>query len=359
MTRAELRGDVRAAPVLRARRRALRVLLVVGAVVAIVASLRIGDVQSVGWLNNFLLVGLGLLIEAVPFLLLGSAVAAAIEVYVPARWFLRFARVPRGVQLVASSFGGFVFPVCECGSVPVARRLMSNGLAPSAALAFMLAAPVVNPVVILSTWFAFRGQPHETFMVLGRIVLGLVVAMLVGAILSRRFEQVILAGGVEAATNTETAGAWDPGASERRAGQTEPRPRPARYLEHVGTEFVSMLSFMLIGASIAAALQTFIPQDAVGAVSAIAVLAIPGMMLFAYLLSLCSESDAILIASFTQFSPVAQLAFLVFGPMLDLKLSALYVGAFGVRMARALMVTITVVVLILMLWLEVLWGGGW
>ena len=117
-----------------------------------------------------------------------------------------------------------------------------------------------------------------------------------------------------------------------------------------------MLKFMLIGATIAAVIQTFVPQNAMNTVSSTALIAIPAMMLFAYLLSLCSESDAILISSFTQFSPVAQLAFLVFGPMLDLKLTALYTGAFGRRMARVLVIAITGTVLILCLWIEAVWG---
>lgn len=319
---------------------------------AVVAVLRFGDAQSVAWLNNFLLVGSGLLLEAVPFLLLGAGVAAAIEVYLPQGWLIRFARVPRTLQMATASLGGFVFPVCECGSVPVARRLLANGLAPGAALAFMLAAPVVNPVVILSTWFAFRGQPHEAFMVFGRIALGIAVALIVGSLLAGRFAR---------ATEQSLRPGGEPGVSAGADGCSLSQGRPGRagrYFEHLGAEFVSMLKFMTIGAGIAAAVQTFVPQNAIGAVSSMTLLAIPAMMLFAYLLSLCSESDAILIASFTQFSPVAQLAFLVFGPMLDLKLTALYVGAFGARLARALALALILVVLILCLWIEAIWGLG-
>ncbi len=326
-------------------------VLLGAALLTVVLGLRLIDAQSVGWLNNILLIGSGLLLEAVPFLLLGAAVAAAIEVYVPQSWFLRFGRVPRGVQMAAASFGGFLFPVCECGSVPVARRLLVNGLTPGAALTFMLAAPVVNPVVILSTWFAFRGQPQEVFIVVGRIVLGIVVALVVGALLAKRFERLAFGRGAGERIGGESRTAAPDGESVSGG-----RDRLGRYFEHLGSEFFSMLKFMLIGATIAAVIQTFVPQNAMNTVSSTALIAIPAMMLFAYLLSLCSESDAILISSFTQFSPVAQLAFLVFGPMLDLKLTALYTGAFGRRMARVLVIAITGTVLILCLWIEAVWG---
>lgn len=328
----------------------IRSLLVLGALLIIVFGLRLGEAQSIGWLNNVLLIGCSLLIEAVPFLLLGAAVAAAIEVYVPERWFLRFGRVPRGVQMVAASLGGFLFPVCECGSVPVARRLLTNGLTPGAALAFMLAAPVVNPVVILSTWFAFRGQPQEMFVVVGRIVLGIAVALIVGALLAKRFGSMAAEQQLARASRTDGESLPESAGSESRSA------RLYRYFVQLGSEFFSMFTFMLVGATIAAVIQTFVAQDIMSTVSSAALLAIPAMMLFAYLLSLCSESDAILIASFTQFSPVAQLAFLVFGPMLDLKLTTLYLGAFGARMARALAIAITGTVLILCLWVEAVWG---
>ena len=326
-------------------------LLVLGVLLIVLLGLRVGEAESIGWLNNVLLIGCSLLIEAVPFLLLGAAVAAAIEVYVPERWFLRFGRVPRGVQMVAASFGGFLFPVCECGSVPVARRLLANGLTPGAALAFMLAAPVVNPVVILSTWFAFRGQPQEMFVVVGRIALGIAVALIVGALLAKRFGR--MAAAQQLAQDPRARRAEVDGSV--RAAESR-RSRSFRYFVQLGSEFFSMFKFMLIGATIAAVIQTFVAQDIMSTVSSATLLAIPAMMLFAYLLSLCSESDAILIASFTQFSPVAQLAFLVFGPMLDLKLTTLYIGAFGTRMARALALTITIVVLVLCLWVEAIWG---
>src|SRR4029079_7699003 len=101
-------------------------------------------------------------------------------VFVPASSFAKIARLPRAVQLPAAAFAGMAFPVCECGSVPVARRLARKGLSPAAAVTFMLAAPIVNPVVIASTYVAYRGRDTLWVMVLGRMGLGFLVAVAVG-----------------------------------------------------------------------------------------------------------------------------------------------------------------------------------
>ncbi|MCR1784011.1 permease [Nocardioides carbamazepini] len=307
-------------------------------VLTLVAVLRAVDVPAVGWLNNFLLVYVGLLVEAVPFVLLGAAAAAAIEVYVSPEAFGRLARAPRPVQVAVASCGGLVLPVCECGSVPVARRLLLRGLTPAAAITFMLAAPIVNPVVILSTWFAFRGRTSEGLMVGGRVALGLTIAVVTGLVMARALQR------------SPVAGIRDAVGHEHEHGATGNRPR--LFAEHTGAEFLGMMKYMLIGAGVAAALQTFIPQRSIDTVAGATLLAIPAMMAFAFVLSLCSESDALFIASFVQFSPAAQLAFLAFGPMADTKLSAMYVGALGPAHARRLIVTVTVTTLVLCLWLQ-------
>ncbi len=149
------------------------VAMVVLALAALAAGLQLADPSRIPALQNFILVFSSLLIEAVPFVLLGALVSALIEVFVPATVFEKLTALPRPLQLPASALAGFAFPVCECGSVPVARRLAAKGLAPSAAVTFMLAAPILNPVVIASTFVAYRGRESLWAMVLGRAGLGL------------------------------------------------------------------------------------------------------------------------------------------------------------------------------------------
>lgn len=346
------------------RERAGAVGVPIGVILGAIVLIRVTGLDDVGPVHNVLLIFAGLLVEALPFILLGAIVSAAIETFMPQSVFTRFARAPKPVQVGGAAFGGMLFPVCECGSVPVARRLMLRGLAPTAAVTFMLAAPIVNPIVILSTIFAYQGRDILFLMVAGRVLMGLGVAITGGLVAGNAAtHRAVLgepAGHDHAHDDRDHAGhahgAHDHGAAccgGADAGHGNgARARTAAFVEHMTFDFAFMARFMMIGALVAALIQTVVPQDAIDHVAGTAVLAILAMMLLAFALALCSESDAILISSFVQFSPAAQLAFLVFGPMADTKLVALYSGAFGARFARLLIPTVALATFIACLWLE-------
>jgi uncharacterized membrane protein YraQ (UPF0718 family) len=308
------------------------------ALAAVALASRLLHPMRIAWLSNLLIVFGSLLIEAMPFVALGAVVSAAIEVFVPASSFAKIARLPKAVQLPAAAFAGMAFPVCECGSVPVARRLARKGLSPSAAVTFMLAAPIVNPVVIASTFVAYRGRDSLALMVIGRFTLGLVVAMCVGWVVG-----ALRPDGLLRASATD-----DPDDADE--------PRARRFFSHLSGDLVFMARFLIIGALIAATIQTFVPASVADRVATLPVLSLLAMMFLAFILSLCSESDAFVAASFTAFGPSAQLAFLVFGPMVDLKLGALYVGTYSKGFFRTVLVVVTAVTLVATLWVEVVWG---
>ena len=144
---------------------------------------------------------------------------------------------------------GVAFPVCECGSVPVARRLVSKGLAPSAAVTFMLAAPILNPVVVASTFVAYRGRDSLWTMVLGRMGLGFLVAVAVGWVVGTVRDRRTCSAPAPATTSTTP---------------TTDEPRWSRFFGHLSGDFVFMGRFLVIGAAIAAAVQTFVPQSVIG-----------------------------------------------------------------------------------------------
>lgn len=329
-----------------AARRVLSIAVPVGTVAAAIASLRLFGLDEIGAVHNVLLIFAGLLIEALPFVLLGAIVSAAIEVFMPERAFRRFAAAPASVQVCGAAFGGLLFPVCECGSVPVARRLVLRGLSPKAAVTFMLAAPIVNPVVILSTIFAYQGRDILLLMVAGRVLLGLGVAVTGGLAAGGLAQRRGVLGGEDHHGHDHGDGCG------HDHGGAQERSKAGRFLEHMAFDFGFMARFMMIGALIAAIIQTAVPQDAIEHVAGAAILAIGAMMLLAFALALCSESDAILISSFVQFSPAAQLAFLVFGPMVDTKLVALYSGTFGVRFTRVLVPVVALATFVGCLWVE-------
>ena len=290
-----------------------------------------------------------LLVEALPFIVLGAAVSALIEVFVPNSFFARVGRLPRAVQMPLAGLGGFAFPVCECGSVPVARRLVSKGLAPSAAITFMLAAPILNPVVLISTGVAYRGRDVMWPMVLSRAGLGLVVALCVGWVVGRRSGRELLRG-------SDDIHEPEPGAPGLHQHAPRTEGRGAEYFGQLADDFTMLARYLVIGAAIAAALQTFVPQQVIGAVAGTAVLDVVALMLLASLLSLCSESDAFVAASFVQFGMSSQLAFLVAGPMVDAKLGALYAGTFSRGFVRMVVVVVFSVTLAGSLWLQVVFG---
>jgi uncharacterized protein len=298
------------------------------------------DPAGIAWIRNFLIVFGSLLVEAVPFVVLGAFVSAGIEVLVPASAFARIGRLPRNMQAPVAALAGVTFPVCECGSVPVARRLVAKGLAPSAAVTFMLAAPIVNPVVVASTFVAYRGRDTLWVMVGGRFLLGFLVAIIVGWVIGARRPQDLL----RRATSIE--------AHEVDAAEARWR----RFFGHLAGDVVFMARFLIIGAAIAAAIQTFVPQTIVDGLASLPVLSLVAMMALAYLMSLCSESDAFVAASFVSFGPGPQLAFLVFGPMVDTKLTALYIGTYNRGFFRTVLVTVAATTLVGTLWIEVAFG---
>jgi uncharacterized membrane protein YraQ (UPF0718 family) len=304
------------------------------------AVIRLFDPQQIAWLRNLLIVFGSLLVEAMPFVALGALVSATIEIFVPSSAFVSIGRLPRTMQLPAAALAGMAFPVCECGSVPVARRLARKGLAPSAAVTFMLAAPIVNPVVIASTFVAYRGRDTLGLMVLGRLGLGLLVAMVVGWVIGwRRPDELLRSGGELEAHEIEDA-----------------EPRWSRFAAHLTGDLIFMARFLILGAFLAAAIQTFVPQSIVDNVANLPILSLLAMMALAFLMSLCSESDAFVAASFVAFGPAAQLAFLVSGPMLDMKLGALYIGTYSKGFFRTVLVAVTATTLVATLWIQVIWG---
>ncbi len=291
--------------------------------------IRSGGLGASARTQEFELVFTSIVIEALPFILVGALVSSALAVYVPERVFRRMGRLPAHVQMPGAIACALAFPVCECGSVPVARRLIRRGLHPSAGLAFMLAAPVVNPVVLASTWIAYRSTGRALEMTLARFTLGLVVAAIAGFALRRA---------VPAQPRAATG-----------EGHDHPHGRSgglSAVADHVAGDFVFMGKFLVLGAAVAAAMQTFVPRSWFESLGGTVVLAPLAMMALAIVLSLCSEADAFVAISFSSFSLSSQLAFLALGPILDAKLALLYWGTFKRWFVPALLALAVPIILI-------------
>lgn len=214
---------------------------------------------------------------------------------------------------------GMIFPMCECGVVPVIRRLIAKGLPVSNAVAYMLAAPIVNPIVALSTYAAFRGQAAAEFTFL-RLGLGFFVAVVAAlAVHNLAVGKVLRREIIESATLQPDAG----GVAVRPF-----RTRLVAAVECGVRDFLDVMVYFVLGVAVASVFSTAVNQEILIPLALNDWTAVGAMMLLAGLLSLCSTSDAFIAATFTTFPGTAKLAFLVFGPMMDLKLLFIYSAVF-------------------------------
>ncbi|MFN9623987.1 MAG: permease [Cyanobacteriota bacterium] len=289
----------------------------------------------------------GLLIEALPFLLLGVLIATAARWLAPGgRWVRRLPGHPLFGPLTGAGLG-LALPACECGTVPVTRRLLAAGAPVGTALGFLFAAPVLNPIVLASTWAAFPDRPWLLLLrPLGAVVVAVGLAWLLGLVgegqllvndlleerrLSRPLAELSLL--------------------ERRSGllgtpplpgplppPTPSRPSLAELLRHGSGEFLSLALVLIAGCAIAALTQTLLPRQWFLALGGQPTLSILALMLFALVVSVCSSVDAFLALGFAaQITPGALLAFLLLGPVIDLKLFGLLGQLFR---PRALLLTL-------------------
>jgi uncharacterized membrane protein YraQ (UPF0718 family) len=326
------RAQTEAAPAQRSRSTLLRwgLTLLLG---ALALGVLVSDMlaSGAGWpyllqrLQTFVTIFLGIFIEAVPFLLAGSLVSGAIAVFVDQSMVDRYLPKNAVGGALAGGLMGMAFPVCECGVVPVVRRLYEKGLPISIGTAFLLAAPVVNPVVMLSTYSAFGWGP----VLWGRIFFSFAIAVVVGILFSRAQPQEVLLPELNACHHDACCGPHDHNAGQPKAPLGE---RFTRALNLAGDDFLDMVRYLILGCLIAAAMQTVIPQSALLAVGSGPVLSVLVMLGLAFLLSICSTVDAFLALAFTStFTTGSIVSFLVFGPMVDIKSTIMFLGVFRRR----------------------------
>lgn len=260
----------------------------------------------------FILQFLSLFIEAMPFLLLGSMVSGLVETYVQPRVLQGWLPKQRVWQACAGACLGMVLPVCECGVVPVARRFLHKGMPLSMVTAFLLGAPVINPVVLFGTWKAFGWSG----MLFGRVLLTFIVAAMTG----------YMVAGTAAASVVTVAAHQEKTRSLRAA------------LVHAAEDVLHMGAYLIVGALLASAAQTYVPLSALAPVGMHPVLSVPLLELLAYVLSICSTVDAFVALGFVGFAtPGAVLSFLVFGPMVDIKSTMMFLSVFPKRLVRMLL----------------------
>ncbi|QIR39751.1 permease [Tolypothrix sp. PCC 7910] len=323
-------------------------------------------------LNNGFTIFLSLLVEAIPFLLLGVLFSSLLLFFVDERKLVE--KMPKN-PILGALFGstiGFLFPVCECGNVPVARRLLMQGVPTPVAIGFLLAAPTINPIVIWSTWTAFRDQPE---IVVLRVVFSLLIATIIGIVFSfqkdlspivqpaiARYlkfnppaQPEVKRRGRRSQPQQDTTGSsllksgtyllgGKAGMTTRidsnlmpeiTASSTSNKPLPDKLrllLDNIVQELRELGAVMVLGSAIAAAIQVLAPREIILGLGAGPITSIVAMLVLAAAVSICSTVDSFFALSFAStFTSGSLLAFLVFGPMIDIKGVGLMLSIFKAK----------------------------
>ncbi|WP_331271240.1 permease [Arthrobacter sp. 35W] len=259
--------------------------------------------------RDFATLSISVVIESLPFVFLGIVLSIAVQIWLPEGLLLR--RLPRNAMLrrMVLSMLGMLLPVCECGNVPLARGLMVKGLTVAESMTFLFAAPILNPITIITTQQAFGWDNN---ILAARIVGGFAIANLVGWIYSRHPRpDELLTPRFQAACAV----------ADHHDGR---RGRAARSVRMFVQETSAMMPALFIGAALAGLIQVAVSREVLLALGSDPVWSVLALMLLAFVVAICSNVDAFFILSFgATFMPGAIVAFLVFGPMIDVKMLAL------------------------------------
>ena len=317
-------------------------------------------------LQDFIADFLAIFWEAMPFLVIGALISGILEEMVPQQVMARF--IPRKpiLAILLGGLLGLIFPMCDCGIVPIMRRLLRKGVPLSCCTSYMLAGPIVNVVVILSTIIAFT--PHWQnggYAIIGlRIILGYLVACGTSIVvhqLHKKYGNELLtplARPEPPKPETKTLAMVNE-ESNPENGKPERKPimqRLGNISETALHDFIDITVFLTLGAAVSAFARQFISQDKIAELSSnYPPLAILAMMGLAMLICLCSEADAFVAATFTTLHPSAKIAFLVLGPMLDFKLFMMFTRVFRARLIRTIVLCLIVQVFVYSMAVHYFW----
>lgn len=286
-----------------------RVAVVAGVLVGL-AALRLVSAQTGQWslpdrLQDWITLSLSVMIEALPFVMLGICIAIVVQVWLPAERLLTYLPQQPLLRRACLSLLGIALPVCECGNVPLARGLLAKGLTPSESLVFLLAAPILNPVTIITTQQAFAG---DMTILWARVFGGFAIANLVGWVYARRPAEELL-------TNTFVASC--------QADHVQQSKRVAS-LAIFRREVQAMLPALVVGAGLAGLVQVVVSREVLVSLGSQPVWSVIAMVALAFIVSICSNVDAFFALAFRQtFMTGALVSFLTFGPMIDIKMLSL------------------------------------
>ena len=289
-------------------------------------------------IKNVATIFMSIFFESLPFLLLGSLNSAIIETFVSNERMTKLIPKNKFLGSIVGVFLGFFLPACDCAVIPVSKRLLKKKVPINVAISFMLASPIINPVVMLSTYYAFYKTDPKIFWF--RLLFGIVVALVIGTIMG------IIFGKEDVTTNNSDKECACEHCDHDHDHHHE--NKLASIIKHTALDLFDVVKYLMFGALIASLMQVLIPRSIITTFNNNNVLSIIVLMLFAYLISLCSTSDSFvgksLLSSFTESSIVA---YLLLGPMIDIKNTMVLLGNYKKKFVVTLISLIFLIIFII------------
>lgn len=284
------------------------------------------------WANIFI----SMVLEALPFIIIGSIISSMIQLFISEERVKKILPKSRFVSIIFAALLGIFIPICECAIVPIARSLIKKGVPIAVAIVFMLSVPIVNPIVILSTFYAFNDIRIVLIRVLGGIISAILIGILID-ILTNKKEEVIK-------VKSQYENICDCGCEIGDYFYNKSKIRLC--LEHASKEFFNILRYYIFGSFLSSIFVVVLKEEVLTNYSTGVLMPIIIMMSLSFLLSLCSEADAFIAKSFLSYFGVPAIsAFLIIGPMLDLKNAILISSYFKKSFAIKLFLLIILVVI--------------
>lgn len=298
-------------------------------------------------IKDFSVIFLSIILEGIPFILIGALASSAIQIFVSEEVIAKIIPKNKFIGVLIASLVGLIFPVCECAIVPISRRLIKKGVPLSIAITFMLSVPIMNPVVLLSTHYAFMGM---SYMVVARAMFGIIGAISIGCLIGvlhkdSPFKREI----AKKYTGIVGGSGCSCGHAHNHSNHKNKIIRNIeQVISHTSSELYDIGRFFIMGVFLSTCMQVFIPKTFILSIGGSVLSSIIVMMLLAFVLSICSETDAFIARSFLgQFTTGSILGFLILGPMIDIKNTIMLCGSFKLSFVVKLIFLIITICFIL------------
>ena len=272
-------------------------------------------------IKNIAIIFISIFLESLPFLILGSFISSIVETFIEDETLEKIIPKNKILGSITGIFLGFFLPACDCAVIPVSKRLIKKKVPINVAVSFMLASPIINPVVLLSTYYAFYQTNQKIFW--ARIILGIVISFIIGIIMGIIYDKKeILKNNLDECDNKHHKNC---NCHHKKPKGT--KNRIVRIFKHTAYDLFEVVKYLMIGALIASLVQVLLPRNILTMFNSSKVLSIVILMVFAYLISLCSTSDSFVGKTLlSSFNSSGIIAYLILGPMIDIKNTVVLLG---------------------------------